>query len=79
MEPLTVVIWIAAAACASAWVASLITGDHSWVDRLWSIVPVVYAWVFAITAGLDARVTLMAVLVTLWGARLTFNFARKGG
>lgn len=21
----------------------------------------------------------MAVLVTLWGARLTYNFARKGG
>jgi steroid 5-alpha reductase family enzyme len=50
------------------------------VDRIWSIVPVVYVWVFAGAAGLaDARLDLVAVLVTLWGARLTFNFARKGG
>jgi steroid 5-alpha reductase family enzyme len=50
------------------------------VDRLWSIVPVAYVWVFAIAAGLaDLRLDVMAVLVTLWGARLTFNFARKGG
>ncbi len=39
-----------------------------------------YVWVFAIAAGLaDVRLDVMAVLVTLWGARLTFNFARKGG
>ena len=50
------------------------------MDRIWSIVPVVYVWVFAIAAGLgDARLDVMAGLVTLWGARLTFNFARKGG
>jgi steroid 5-alpha reductase family enzyme len=34
----------------------------------------------AISAGLtDARLDVMAGLVTMWGARLTFNFARKGG
>jgi steroid 5-alpha reductase family enzyme len=68
------------AVCAFCWVASLITKDTSWVDRIWSIVPVVYVWIFAIAAGLsDPRLDVMAVLVTLWGARLTFNFARKGG
>lgn len=80
MSPLLLVILIAAAVCAFCWIASLITRDNSWVDRLWSIVPVVYVWVFAIAAGLaDVRLDVMAVLVTLWGARLTFNFARKGG
>lgn len=80
MEPLIVCLWILAAACAATWVLSLITGEHSWVDRIWSIVPVVYVWVFAGAAGLtDVRLDLLAVLVTLWGARLTFNFARKGG
>src|SRR5690606_21460102 len=45
-----------------------------------SIVPVIYVWIFAAAAGLaDPRLNVMAVLVTLWGARLTFNFARKGG
>ncbi len=80
MTPLIVVLLIAAVVCAFVWITSLITHEHSWVDRLWSIVPVVYVWVFAAFAGLsDPRLNVMAVLVTLWGARLTFNFARKGG
>ena len=80
MSPLVTVLLIAGAVCAFVWIASLITKDHSWVDRLWSIVPVIYVWVFAAYAGLaDTRLNVMAVLVTLWGARLTFNFARKGG
>jgi len=80
MHPLLVVVLVAGAVSVFCWVASLVSRDHSWVDRLWSIVPVVYVWIFAGAAGLaDARLDLMAVLVTLWGARLTFNFARKGG
>jgi steroid 5-alpha reductase family enzyme len=80
MSPLLVVVLLAAAVCAFCWIASLISHDNSWVDRLWSIVPVAYVWVFAIAAGLaDIRLDVMAGLVTLWGARLTFNFARKGG
>jgi steroid 5-alpha reductase family enzyme len=80
MTPLLTVIGIAAAVFLFVWIASLVTHDHSWVDRLWSIVPVVYVWVFAAFAGFaDPRLDVMAVLVTLWGARLTFNFARKGG
>jgi steroid 5-alpha reductase family enzyme len=77
---LAVVLIIAGVACAFAWLASLVSGDTSWVDRSWSIVPVIYVWVFAGFAGLtNARLDTMAVLVTIWGARLTFNFARKGG
>ena len=80
MTPLLVVVYVASAACAFAWIASLVTGDTSWVDRSWSIVPVAYLWVFASFAHLsNARLDVMAVLVTVWGARLTFNFARKGG
>ncbi len=73
-------LWVAGGSTAIVWVLSLVTGDHSWVDRIWSIIPVVYLWIFAGAAGLaDTRLDVMAVLVTLWGARLTFNFARKGG
>lgn len=80
MSPLTLVIIIAGVAAAFAWIASLLTKDYSWVDRSWSIVPVVYLWVFAVDAHLrNARLDVMAFLVTLWGVRLTFNFARKGG
>ena len=83
MSPLTLVLVVAGAVCAFCWIASLVTKDTSWVDRVWSVVPVVYAWIFAVWAlvdGLDAvRLVVMAILVTAWGARLTFNFARKGG
>ncbi len=80
MSPLFVTLLVAAAVCLFVWIASLITHDHSWVDRIWSIIPVVYVWIFAGFAGLaNARLDVMAALVTVWGARLTFNFARKGG
>jgi steroid 5-alpha reductase family enzyme len=80
MAPLLVVALTAAGVCLFTWITSLITHEHSWVDRLWSIVPVVYVWIFAGFTGLtDVRLVVMAVLATLWGARLTFNFARKGG
>lgn len=80
MHPLLVVVIVAAVAAAACWILSLITRDTSWVDRLWSIVPAVYVWIFAGAAGFaDIRLDVMGVLVTLWAARLTFNFARKGG
>ena len=60
-------------------VLSLVTGDYSWVDRLWSVVPAFYVLHFASSAGFDARSTAMAALATLWGLRLTYNFARKDG
>jgi steroid 5-alpha reductase family enzyme len=80
VNPLFVAVLVAAGVCLLVWIASLITHDHSWVDRIWSIVPVAYVWIFAAFAGLtNARLDVMAALVTIWGARLTFNFARKGG
>jgi steroid 5-alpha reductase family enzyme len=74
---------IAAIACAcvaaSCWLASVVTHEHSWVDRLWSILPVGYVGWFAYDAGFPPRLVITSVLVLAWGARLTFNFARKGG
>jgi len=83
VEPLTLVVIVAAVVSAACWILSLITKDTSWVDRIWSIVPIAYVWIFAgaaLAEGKDAtRLVIMGVLVTAWGARLTFNFARKGG
>lgn len=58
-------------------VASTATGDLSQVDRLWSILPALYAWM--VLPVVDARTTLMACLATAWSARLTYNFHRRGG
>lgn len=80
MTVLTLSVVLAGGFAALAWVLSLVTGDTSWTDRLWSLVPIVYVASFALAAHLaDARLDVMAALTVLWGARLTFNFARKGG
>ena len=55
-----------------------LTGNCSQVDKLWSITPIIYTWYFAFAGHWDSRMVLMAVLATLWGVRLTYNFSRKG-
>lgn len=80
MHAISVCLWVYAGVCAATWVLSLATREYSWVDRIWSLVPIAYVGVFAGAADFaDARLNLMLALVTLWGLRLTFNFARKGG
>lgn len=79
-QPLPVVIWLCVGIAALCWLLSVITREYSWVDRIWSISPALYALVFAGYADFaDARLNLMAALVVAWGARLTYNYARKGG
>ncbi|MCY4641845.1 MAG: DUF1295 domain-containing protein [Gammaproteobacteria bacterium] len=65
---------------AAAWLLSVITREYSWVDRIWPICPAVYCILVAGASDFDSgRINLMTALVFLWGARLTFNYARKGG
>ncbi|KAI1301150.1 hypothetical protein EDD11_005774 [Mortierella claussenii] len=71
------------------WFQSMATGTHSWVDRLWSIVPVIYTIHYSVRDMLYwpknqefhylPRVYIATFLITLWGIRLTYNFYRKGG
>ncbi len=71
---------VCAALAASCWLLSVATREHSWVDRIWSIAPPAYVALFAQLEGAwTARVGLMLALSAIWGARLTYNFARKGG
>ena len=55
-----------------------ITRNNSQVDKLWSIVPVLYVWLMTIWGDFQPRMILMSILVTIWGARLTYNFSRRG-
>lgn len=77
--PIAAVLAVAAPLGLVCLVFGPVTGDYSWVDRIWSIAPVVFAWIQAAAAGLGPRSLAAASLVTIWGARLTFNFARRGG
>ena len=72
--------WACICAILVCWLLSVVTREYSWVDRLWSVMPPVYvAWFAFASEHTDARTLAMVVLSTLWGARLTYNFARKGG
>lgn len=69
-----------AAAIGGCWVLSVLTKNYSWVDRFWSIAPPLYVIAIAWSERFaSARLNLMAALAVLWGVRLTYNFARKGG
>jgi steroid 5-alpha reductase family enzyme len=78
-DPLRNVLLAATAMALVCFVFGLATGDNSWVDRLWSILPPLYALYFSARAWPDSRTTILCALVWLWGARLTWNFAKKGG
>jgi steroid 5-alpha reductase family enzyme len=71
---------LCAAIATACWLLSVFTREYSWVDRAWSLTPILYVGYFAARAPApDPRLLLMIALVALWGGRLTYNFARKGG
>jgi len=73
-------ITLCAGVASTCWLLSLVFGEYSWVDRIWSIVPPIYVGTFAARAGwADPRLDAMTALTALWAVRLTFNYARKGG
>ena len=57
-------------------ITSMMTGNLSQVDKLWSIIPAVYAWMYS---AVDRRTFVMACLSSVWSIRLTYNFNRRGG
>lgn len=68
--------------CASSAFYCFVVGEmannNSQMDKLWSILPIVYTWVVAARSGWDPRLIVYAAIATIWGVRLTINFARKG-
>jgi steroid 5-alpha reductase family enzyme len=58
--------------------AGEITFNYSQVDKLWSLMPIVYSILFLLSFP-SARLFLMCLLVVIWGFRLSYNFSRKGG
>lgn len=56
-----------------------LTNNNSQVDKLWSIVPAFYVCYVAYASDWNQRAVLMAILVTVWALRLTYNFSRRGG
>lgn len=78
LQVLKTLVIIAACSATFCFIVGEATGNNSQMDKLWSLLPIAYTWVIAVKGGLTTRLVVMAVLATLWGIRLTFNFARKG-
>jgi hypothetical protein len=83
-DPLTTATLFAVALGVVCYVLNAVTGNCSFVDKLWSLVPWWYTIHFAVQpvlagGALNERAALMAVLSVAWGLRLTYNFYRKDG
>lgn len=76
----TLIICLIIAGCSAlfCFIVGEISHNNSQMDKLWSILPEVYLWIIAAENGMNIRSIIMASLATLWGIRLTYNFARKG-
>src|SRR5659263_49083 len=70
-----IVMIIVAIVC---FLVSELTRNYSQVDKLWSLMPMVYSWI-TVASFPSHRLFVMAILVTIWGLRLSYNFYRKGG
>ena len=64
---------------ALCYIVSTLTGNYSQVDKLWSIMPMIYALTTAYFSGYEPRIVLMLILICAWGIRLTYNFSRRNG
>ena len=78
LETLKILLIVCGASIAYCFIVGELAQNFSQMDKLWSILPVAYAWIVAIRNGLDLRTVVYALIVTAWGVRLTINFARKG-
>lgn len=77
-ETLMILIIVCVISMAYCFIVGEITGNNSQMDKLWSILPIVYAWIVVVKSGMNIRLIVMAILITIWGIRLTLNFAKKG-
>ncbi|MBR4524125.1 MAG: DUF1295 domain-containing protein [Bacteroidales bacterium] len=78
LETLKILGLITGGSALFCFVVGELTGNNSQMDKLWSLLPIAYTWVIAVRSGMMPRLVVMAILATVWGCRLTFNFGRKG-
>ena len=78
LETLFILLIVCGSSALYCFVVGELTRNNSQMDKLWSLLPIAYTWIVAVRANLNPRTMMFAVLVTIWGIRLTINFARKG-
>lgn len=79
MTSLQLTLLILGISIAVSFLYGLFTRNYSTVDRLWSILPAVYALIWMKDFMDNPRFIIATLLVCVWAIRLSWNFARKGG
>jgi steroid 5-alpha reductase family enzyme len=79
MRLLQLSLYASLAAAALVFGVGEVTGNYSQVDKLWSILPVLYTFFYTYYSGYNSRLLLQSACTLAWGARLTYNFAKKDG
>jgi len=77
-QALKTVIYVALGVITYCFLIGEITDNKSQVDKLWSLIPIVYVGIIASYGDYSPRLVLMTSLVAIWGIRLTYNFSRTG-
>ena len=77
-KTLNVLLIICVSSIAYCFIVGELSRNNSQMDKLWSVLPIAYVWIIAALGEFKWRLIIIAVIVTLWGARLTYNFAKKG-
>lgn len=77
-QVVSILIRIVAIVIVYTFIVGELSNNNSQVDKLWSILPIAYVWVVASYGDYAPRLVLMSILATIWGIRLTMNFAQKG-
>ncbi len=78
LETLKILLIVCGCSVAYCFIVGELAQNFSQMDKLWSILPIAYAWIVAVRNSMDLRTVVYALIVTVWGVRLTINFARKG-
>lgn len=78
LETLRILCIVCACSAGYCFIVGELANNFSQMDKLWSLLPIAYTWIIAAKAGMPPRAVVTAGIVTVWGIRLTFNFARKG-
>ena len=77
-KTINILLIICVASMAYCFIVGEISRNNSQMDKLWSILPIAYVWVVCAMGEFRWRLIIIASIVTLWGVRLTYNFAKKG-
>lgn len=78
LATLRILLIVCGCSIAYCFIVGELVQNFSQMDKLWSLLPIAYTWIIAGRGGFSARLVLFAGIVTVWGIRLTVNFARKG-